>query len=352
MLYRHLITNRKNRDGYEPPVALEKIRARHDLSRAVPSVRHHVAGQALAHDPAAELIIRNAAAGQWEWVMSWLGETCPGALSKREQWELVIPDMGYMALLRNLRNFDEAGIKQPTINKIIAKLTNPAEVQNSRQLPFRFLSAYKAAPSLKWGQALEDALQLCVPNIPMLPGKTLILIDTSGSMDTPMSAGGPRQDMSMRPTRLEAGALFGVALGLRNPGNTDVWAFADGQMKIENITQGKSILKTVEMITYTCGKVGHGTQIERAVHDTYKDHDRVCIFTDMQTMESSYSMIGNVSSAVPDDVHVYGFNLAGYGNSAMPSKPFRHELGGLSDHTFGLIPLLESGAKGDWPWNA
>jgi hypothetical protein len=30
--------------------------------------------------------------------------------------------------------------------------------------------------------------------------------------------------------------------------------------------------------------------------------------------------------------------------------PYRHEMGGLTDHTFGLIPLLEKGVSGQWPW--
>jgi hypothetical protein len=357
-LFRHLITVRKQRDGYQPSFFLRQIRDRYDLSRMPARGRHALAGHALEGDRDAIKLIESASAGQWEWLISWLGETCTGALTKRQQWELIIPEMGYMALLRNLRNFDEAGLQDSLANKIANKIASPAEVKISRQLPFRFFSAYKAAPSLRWGHSLEKALQECVPNIPVLDGKTLVLIDMSGSMQAPMSSARDFRLNPKAPNRMEAAALFGIALALKNPDNTDVWGFADGQFKIDNISQGASILKTVKLITDQCGRVGHGTQIERAVRDTYKDHDRVCIFTDMQTMPSEnaaipyYGHIGDVSSAVPKNVHVYGFNLAGYENSGMATSPYRHEMGGLTDHTFALIPLLESGARGDWPWAA
>lgn len=89
---------------------------------------------------------RLTAAGMtWEALAGWL----QGPMDARA-WEAVIPSMGYMALLRNLRNFDEAGVGDDAAERIIARLTDPDEVARSRQLPFRFYSAYRNAPSLRW----------------------------------------------------------------------------------------------------------------------------------------------------------------------------------------------------------
>ncbi len=65
-------------------------------------------------------------------------------------WERQIPTMGYMALLRNLRNFDEAGISGEAVQAVVDKLMDPAEVAGSRQFPMRFLSAAKAVQSVRW----------------------------------------------------------------------------------------------------------------------------------------------------------------------------------------------------------
>ena len=77
------------------------------------------------------------------------------------------------------------------------------------------------------------------------------------------------------------------------------------------------------------------------------------IFTDMQTFPASrgHGQVGDVSASVPARTPVYGFNLVGYRHSAMPAGTGnRHELGGLTDATFGLIPNIEAGLAARWPW--
>ena len=103
--------------------------------------------------------------------------------------------------------------------------------------------------------------------------------------------------------------------------------------------------------------MGHGTQITRALRERFDHHDRVILISDMQTMHmggsawSGYSY-ENVTTAIPADVPMYGFNLVGYAAGVINTGPFRHELGGLSDATFSMIPLMELGQNmaEAWPW--
>ena len=98
----------------------------------------------------------------------------------------------------------------------------------------------------------------------------------------------------------------------------------------------------------------NGTRIAEAVRATYRGHDRVMIFTDMQTFPGHAGWgqpVGDVSASVPARIPVYGFNLVGYRHSAMPAGfGNRHELGGLTDATFSLIPNIEAGLAASWPW--
>lgn len=343
-LFRWAITARHGREGAEPPATLKAIRARWELSRMSPSWRHSMAALALKDtDPAVRPRLDLATASQWEWLLSWLGDKPAEGegLSKRDQWTLALPRLGYMALLRNLRNLDEADIRDEVAAQLATRLSDPAEVAKSRQLPFRFYSAYKAAPSLRWGHALDRALQASLANVPVLAGQTLILIDTSGSMTGTMS-GKSQMD------RVTAAALFGLALALKNPKTVDVYGFASGEFKVQVKGYGGSLLKAVELFVNQVGRVGHGTDIGGAIARQYRKQDRVIIFTDMQSVGSPYN---DVSAAVPAHVPVYGFNLAGYRHSTMPAGiSNRHELGGLTDHTFRLIPMLEAGHAGAWPW--
>ncbi|MDQ3945946.1 MAG: hypothetical protein M3357_12500 [Actinomycetota bacterium] len=69
---------------------------------------------------------------------------------------------------------------------VIATITDPDEVAKARLFPYQVWAAYAHAPSDDWKRALGRTLDLTVANIPALDG-TLVVIDTSGSMQAPVS---------------------------------------------------------------------------------------------------------------------------------------------------------------------
>lgn len=324
-LFRHALDRRHGR-GEDIPGALRTIRARAELMALPVDERRAVL------DAPGRL---QEAGITWEALAGWL----QGPMDA-DAWEAVIPSMGYMALLRNVRNFDEAGVSDTVAERVAARLADPEQVARSRQFPFRFFSAYLAAPSLRWGDALEKALTAATANVPAFPGRTLVLADTSGSM----SYGGVSARSKMSYAQMAA--LFGVVLAARGD-EVDLHGFADGTFRHE-VRRGASVLREVERFVGRIGEVGHGTRIAAAVRATYRGHDRVIILSDMQTFADPF---GEVGQAAPPHVPMYGFNLAGYRHAAMAAGTgTRHELGGMTDATFRLIPLLEAGRDAAWPW--
>ena len=268
----------------------------------------------------------------WEALAGWL----QGPMDAKA-WEAVIPSMGYMALLRNLRNFDAAGVSDAVARQVADKLADPAEVVRSRQFPYRFLSAYNAAPSDRWGHTLGKALDHAVLNIPKLTGRTAIYCDMSDSM------GGMLSDKS-KMTRAEAAALFAVALAHRcGFGNVDLVGYAHGHF-VHSLQMGGSVLRQCKRFTDRIGEVGYATYTQAAITATYGTQDRVIVFTDEQSHDSP-------ETAVPAHTPMYTFNLGGYERAHAPSgQSNRHTLAGLTDATFRMIPLLEDQAAGKWPW--
>ena len=268
----------------------------------------------------------------WEDVLSLAGST----VDKAELWSAVIPSMGYMALLRNLRNFDQAGVPEPVAKRVAARLGDQAEVAASKQFPFRFLSAHRAAAaSMRWSRALERALEASLANVPGLRGRTLVLVDVSGSMRSPAGGG------HSRLTRADVAKVFGAALALRGSA-TLVWFDHDsGQVRVP---KGAALLHAIGQFPDRRG----GTETGTAVRRWYDGHDRVVIVTDEQAHFTGHA---NVAEAVPDRVPVYTWNLGGYRHGHAPSGAGnRHTFGGLTDHAFRLIPLLERGQDTGWPF--
>lgn len=288
-------------------------------------------------------------------------------LSPAEQWRFALREIPVFQLLKNLRNLDKAGLTDDDVHPAMLRLQNPEVIARSRILPFRFLTAYLNVPSIRWGPALEKALELALPNVPVLPGRTLILIDTSDSMNGVLSVRPERhvkkgEPPVRRPTRMYAAALFAFALAIKNAGRVDVFGFANGQFRCDGIGEGASLLRSLELFCAQRGKVGHGTQIALAMRSCWNGEDRVVIFTDEQETfggtsqlfygsYASYRGHGDVNGAVPASVPVYCWNLAGYEFGAMPvAGNNRHVLAGLTDSSFSLMQQIEAGLQAKWPW--
>lgn len=318
-LFRWLLDSRHHNDDAVPGGLLCTIRANHTLRAEI-----------VKHPEALLDAERLTTAGMtWEAALSLGGDL----VDKAQLWAALIPSMGYMALLRNLRGFDEAALDDMVADMVAKRLADPGQVARSKQMPLRFLSAYRNVRSVRWHWPLEQALQASLANVPALDGHTLILVDRSGSMWAPLSE---RSQLD----RADAAALFGTALAMRAKKATLV-QFGWNSEELHLHSLGQSLLPALTRF----GELGATWTAEAVRQHLLPEHTRVIIVTDEQTTWG-----GDPSALVPDKTPLWTINLAGYRYGHAASKPNRYVLGGLSDATFGIIPLVERGAVADWPW--
>lgn len=342
-LFRHALDRRHGRDN-PIPESLRMLQARRDLMAMPVDQRRGYVKSLTGSGVEVPGSVLGAAGMTWESLAGWL----QGPMDA-EAWSAVIPSMGIMALARNLRNFDEAKVSDAVAATVAAKFADPEQVARSRMFPFRWLSAYRAAPSLRWAYPLEQALGHSLANVPALGGRTLVMVDTSSSMQAGFSKDGTLMCW-------DAAALFAIALGQRCAA-ANVVSFSSAQMyygdahgaktKLYPLRAGESLLKSLERWTADGFFLGGGTDTAGALRKEYAGHDRVVIVTDEQ---AAHDPIG-VTASIPANVPVYTWNLAGYQHGHAPSGgQNRHVFAGLTDQAFRMIPLLESGRNGDWPF--
>lgn len=262
-----------------------------------------------------------------------------GFTGVKPDWNLLIPSMGYQALLMNLRNFEEAGIKNPDVT---ARLADPVEVRRSRMFPFRFLAAYNELKTFFYTPALEEALNVSVDNVPRLRGNTLILVDQSGSMGQHMSK-------HSKTNYTKTAALFGAVLARAAENATLV--FFGGNPHSSYYPQYKVDYKIVDytrwpllrLVTEEAEDMG-GTKTRTAFEASYVPnvHDRIVLITDEQYNYGE-------EPSFPKDVPVYIWNVVGY-KYGHGIRDNIHVFGGLSDKGFKLIQLIEAGRNANWPW--
>lgn len=255
-------------------------------------------------------------------------------------WKNLIPQMGYTALRMNLRRIEESGVSQKTISDINEVLSDADAAEASGTMPIAFLSAYRNAP-LDFAGAIQRGANGILRNVPALSGKSLILVDSSASMEMLMSEHGTMN-------RFNAAAMFGAALALRAE-NADLYSYSNHEKKVP-FTKNKGLIRLAESIPF----IGHGTDTFGSLDNVYDgSYDRVVILTDEQTGYNG-GWFGHSSKTldeiVPSNVPVYTWNLAGYSHGHAENKVGRYTFGGLSDKGMQMIPLLEAGYDEKFPW--
>jgi 60 kDa SS-A/Ro ribonucleoprotein len=136
---------------------------------------------------------------------------------KRESFERLIREgkLGYLALLRNLRGMADAGVNERLVRDAILARKGGAD----KVLPFRYVAAARAAP--RFEPEIDAALCEAVANAEPLPGRTVVLVDVSGSMDAKLSG---KSDMS----RLDAAAALASVIN----GDLRVFSFSSDLVEV------------------------------------------------------------------------------------------------------------------------
>jgi len=207
-------------------------------------------------------------------------------------WADSLENMGHMALLRNLRGLLTEGVSP---NLFTDKLISG--VENGKQLPFRYLSAYKEIEKLGnikgAGQilgALDKCIEASVSNVPKLSGRSLVLVDNSGSA----WGAGPSSMSSMKVA--EIGNLMGV-ITARASEEGVVGVFGDG-LEMKTVKSTADILETTKKITQIGQRIGqtteHGIWLALDKITKESDHyDQIFIYSDMQAGHGGLYGTGN-----------------------------------------------------------
>ncbi len=265
-----------------------------------------------------------------------------------EAWNEVIPKMGYMALLRNLRNIANT---DASLEKVLERIVSPREIRRSKQFPFRFLSAHKIVNEINdpfkqkaVEKAIRAALTISADNIPKVVGRTYISTDVSSSMDDPVSG-------KSKMTCKEVGATM-AAMAHRFSDNAIATAFATNIQDL--LIGGEDLLADIDAVLSTnAGGSTNGYLVMQYLLAKNLKVDRIMVFTDQQMYDTNNSFYGERQNSfyeqylkykrtINKDVKVYLFDLTGYGTVQIPdNEPNIICIGGWSERIFDFVKSFE-----------
>jgi len=272
-----------------------------------------------------------AAADTWEVALS------RGA-DKRETFERLLREgrLGYLALLRNLRGMQDAGVDERLVIDAIAARKGAKGV-----LPFQFLAAANESP--RYAVHIEAALLAMVKSLPKLTGKTIIIGDGSGSMVN------AKLSTNSRYTRLDAQSIL---MGLLVAMCEDPVVYATAGSDWNRVHDTRRIaahqgLAMVAAMKEAYRKQGGGgiflTQCMDFVRGQEGHADRVIVFTDEQDCDTSGQ--GAPAKADAFGTRNYLVNVASARNG-IGYRKWTH-IDGFSEAVLKWIPAFEASEDGD-----
>lgn len=269
-------------------------------------------------DPAQADVWKRLIANELAVPDTWETQLSAGA-DKKETFERLIREgkLGYFALLRNLRNMAQAGCDPVLVKNAIIARENGAE----RVLPFRYIAAARAA--VQFEPAIDQALSECIAQLPILPGRTVVLVDVSGSMDAPLSG---KSDMQ----RIDAAA----ALAAIWPGDVRMFSFSN---VVKEVPARRGMAGVEAIIS---SQAHSGTYLGAALNSINEKvpYDRIIVITD----EQSADVVGAPRRNAAGELAMgYMINVASYQNGVGYGKHWVH-IDGFSESVLRYIAALEA----------
>lgn len=248
---------------------------------------------------------------------------------KADVWKQLVKTkrIGYFALLRNLRNILEQAPE--ILDEALEMLVDTKLVQQSLVLPFRFTTAMEEIGKIntegvrKVVVALNKALDISVANVPKFDGKTLVIVDESGSMEGQSS---------------QIASLFAAILYKSN--DADLMMFQEDARYV-TLNPTDSTLTLSSQIDKL--HRGGGTNFDAPLQEANRAYDRMIFLSDMQGWMAANAPTGTLAqykTRTGANPKIYSFDLAGLGTLQFPQNNV-YCLAGFSDKVFDIMKLLE-----------
>lgn len=251
--------------------------------------------------------------------------------AKADNWDALLSEgkLGILAAIRNLRNIVKTVNKGSTIDTLCGLISDGEAIRKGKVMPYQLdmanevlRSEFSDTNSRKLSQALLKGYEMAVPNLgEVLPGRTLVMVDFSGSMST--NVVDPTKKTRYLSSCADKAAL--IAATIAKATNADVIRFGTGAEYV-NWNANTDVFTLAKSLYKSMG----GTSLSRAwdlAASSGRQYDRVFILSDNEcNVGSSYASYANYTKKCGSP-YVYSVDLAAYGTTQLAGEKVRFYYG-------------------------
>lgn len=207
----------------------------------------------------------------------------------RDAWAAIAKNGSWQMVRQNLNTFARHGVFDlpEMMENIAAKLADQSLIERANVMPYQLLSAYTMTANQSnipyaVKEALQDALEIAVSNVPKIAGKVVVGTDVSGSMTSPVT--GYRQGATTSVTCLQVASLISAAILRHNP-EARIMPFDTG-VHSTTLNPRDSILTNAQKLARFCGG---GTDVSVPFKQLNKERANVDVMIIVSDNESWFN---------------------------------------------------------------
>jgi 60 kDa SS-A/Ro ribonucleoprotein len=286
-------------------------------------------------------------------------------------WKTLARHASWQQTRQLLNTFARHGVFEDAevTSAIAARLANPEAVARAKVFPYQLLTAYRYTEGkvpFVVREALQDAMDAALGNVPALPGQIVVCPDISGSMRSPVT--GQRGTATTEIRCKDVAGLITASILRRNPASTRVLAFGQNVTPLP-VNPRDTVMTTTSRIA---GLPEEGTDCSAPVRyliDQKIDADLVVIISDNESWIDTAGKSRHTTSWGGNQTEATGLMEAWaryrtthpaarlvcidlQPNTTVQTidRPDILNVGGFGDSVYDLLPLFAAGelAPGAW----
>lgn len=267
-----------------------------------------------------------------------------------DNWKKLGRDMTWTQLRKNLNTLERHGAWDDKstdddnyeLKEVLTKkLTDSEEIKRAKVFPYEIYTSYLAVTNNSLKNALQEALDHSVANVPVLPSNTIIAVDVSGSMGAPINSTNRNIGLSCA----QVSSLMATSIYKKNRNNVSMYTFDTTAREATNLLNPQdSIATNMGRLRFT----GGGTSCEAPLNLVVNQNKPCNLFIMFSDNESwkNYSKYGKDSLSYiawkllktknPKAKFIM-IDLAGSSTTQMPVDKDILHISGFSNNLFEAI---------------
>jgi len=278
-------------------------------------------------------------------------------LGERE-WAAIAGAASWQTTRMNLNTFARHGVFKFSgmAEKLAARLANPEQVRRARVFPYQllvaFLNADKAVPGVL-RDALQDAMEVALTNVPDINGSVVVCPDVSGSMHGPVTGYRPGSSSVVRC--VDVAGLVAAAF-LRKNRNARIIPFKEDVVSLDLNPRDTVMTNATKLSSLPPGATDCSAPL-RLLNAEKATPDLVVFVSDNESWADPKANRGTATmveweklKARNPKARLVCIDLVPNTTTQAPDRKDILNIGGFSDVVFDLIAAFAAGADGTEHW--